>query len=80
MYLHLGNGVSINGNDVIAILNLKDIKQTEEYQAFYQNLLEENRVVNISNGNEKSCILASKKSQIMAYITNIGSNTIRKRK
>lgn len=80
MYLHLGNGVSINCNDVIAILNLKDIKETEEYKALYQELLEENRVVNISNGSEKSFILISKKSQIIAYISNIGSNTIRKRK
>ena len=80
MYLHLGNGVSINGNDVIAILNLKDIKETKEYKEFYRKLLEENCVVDISNGNEKSFILTTKQNQLKAYISNIGSNTIGKRK
>ncbi len=80
MYLHVGNGLSINEKDIIAIFNIDYIKNTKENQKFYDKLLEENEIVDISNGNEKTLILANKKNKMKAYISNISSGTIRKRK
>ncbi len=80
MYLHVGNGLSINEEDIIAIFNIDYIKNTKENQKFYDKLLEENEIVDISNGNEKTLILANKKNKMKAYISNISSGTIRKRK
>ena len=80
MYLHVGNGLSINEKDIIAIFKIDYIKNTKENQKFYDKLLEENEIVDISNGNEKTLILANKKNKMKAYISNISSGTIRKRK
>lgn len=76
----MGNGLSINEKDIIAIFNIDYIKNTKENQKFYDKLLEENEIVDISNGNEKTLILANKKNKMKAYISNISSGTIRKRK
>lgn len=76
----MGNGLSINEEDIIAIFNIDYIKNTKENQKFYDKLLEENEIVDISNGNEKTLILANKKNKMKAYISNISSGTIRKRK
>lgn len=80
MYLHIGKGLSINDNDIIAILNIDKIKNTKDYQKFYQKLLEENKVINISEKKEKTLLLVQKGSDPKAYISNINSSTIGKRK
>lgn len=76
----MGSGLSVNEKDIVAILNIDYIKSTKENQEFFKKLLEENEVVDISNGNEKTLIISSKKDKIKAYISNINSNTIKKRK
>ncbi len=76
----MGSGISVNENDIIAILNIGYIKNTKDNQKFYDKLLKENEVVDISNGNEKSLILTNRKEKIKAYISNISANTISKRK
>ena len=80
MYLHIGNGLVLNSNDIIAIFNIDYIKNTKEYKKFYQKLLEKNSIEDISNGNEKTLILVNKNNTEKAYISNINSNTIGKRK
>ena len=76
----MGSGYSVNEKNIIAILNIDYVKNTKDNQKFYDKLLEENEVVDISNGNEKALILTSKKEKIKAYISNISANTISKRK
>lgn len=80
MYLHIGKGLVLNGNDIIAIFSIDYIKNTKDYKKFYQKLLDEGNVEDISNGNAKSLILVNKNGGTKAYISNINSNTIGKRK
>lgn len=80
MYLHIGQGICLNKKDIIAILNIDYIKNTKDYKKLYQKLLEEKRIVDISNGNEKSLLLIDKNNTIQAYISNINASTIAKRK
>lgn len=80
MYLHIGKGLILNDDDIIAIFNIDYIKNTKDYKKFYQKLLEENNIVDISNGKEKSLILVNQDNVRKAYISNIKSNTIGKRK
>lgn len=80
MYVHVGNGLSINDSEIIAIFNIDSVKNTEEYQIFYQQLLENKEIKDISNGNAKSLIVTNKNNEMKAYISNIHSNTIQKRK
>ena len=51
MYLHIGNGLVLNDKDIIAIFNIDYIKNTKDYKKFYEQLLEENRIVDISKNN-----------------------------
>jgi len=80
MYLHIGKGLILNKENIVAILNIDYIKNTKEYKKFYQKLLEEEKIINIANGNEKTLILVNKNNETKAYISNINSNTIVKRK
>jgi len=80
MYLHIGKGLILNKENIVAILNIDYIKKIKEYKKFYQKLLEEEKIINIANGNEKTLILVNKNNETKAYISNINSNTIVKRK
>lgn len=80
MYVHIGKGLVINGNDIIAIFSIDYIKNTKDYKKFYEKLLEDGNIEDISNGNAKSLILVNKNGRTKAYISNINSGTIGKRK
>ena len=79
MYLHIGKGLCLNDDDIIAIFNIDYIKNTKEYKKIYERIFDENKLIDISNGKEKSLILVEKNNIVKAYISNINSNTIRKR-
>lgn len=80
MYLHIGKDFVINKKDIIAIFNIEYIKNTKEYKAMYKSLEETKRIVNIAENQEKTFIIVEKDNKIKGYITNIGANTIGKRK
>ena len=79
MYLHIGNGLCLNDNDIIAIFNIDYIKNTKEYKNFYNKLLDERNIEDVSKGKEKSLILTKKNNIVKAYVSGINSNTIEKR-
>lgn len=80
MYLHIGNGMCLKEKNIIAILDIDYIKNTKEYKKFYERLLEEKKVIDISKENKKSLILVKENGIEKAYISNINANTIGKRK
>ena len=80
MYLHIGKDVVIKKKDIIGIFNIEYIKNTKEYKSMYTFLEEGNNLINVSEKQEKTFILLENNKNIKGYITNIGSNTIGKRK
>ena len=80
MYLHIGKDYVINNKDIIGIFNLDYIKNTKEYKALYNNLLENKNIINITNNQCKTFILTQKDKITKGYFTNIGANTIGKRR
>ena len=80
MYIHIGKDLVIRTEEIISIFNLDYIKNTKEYKNFYKNLEEKNKIINIAENQEKTFILAKKQEEYIGYITNIGANTIGKRK
>jgi hypothetical protein len=81
MYLHIGKEYVINNNDIIGIFNLDYIKNTKEYKKMYEEMESNKKIVNVSNGQTiKTFILTEKDSVKKGYLTNIGTNTILKRK
>ena len=61
------------------ILNIDYIKNTKEYKAMYKSLEDDKKIINVTNGKEKTFILVEKNENKKGYITNIGVNTIAKR-
>ena len=80
MYLHIGKDFVIKKKDIIGIFNIEYIKNTKEYKTMYANLEEINNLINVSDKSDKTFILLKHNESIKGYITNIGSNTIGKRK
>ena len=80
MYIHIGKDLVIRAEDVIGIFNLDYIKNTKEYRSFYANLEEKKQLINIAETQEKTFILVENQGKTKGYLTNIGANTIGKRK
>ena len=79
MYLHIGKDYIIKNKDIIGIFNINYIKNTKEYKKMYNDLDENNSLINVSQEKEKTFILTENKKNSIGYITNIGVNTISKR-
>ena len=80
MYIHIGKDFVIKKKDIIGIFNIEYVKNTKEYKSMYKSLEEENNLINVSDKQNKTFILVENEGKIKGYITNIGSNTIGKRK
>ena len=78
MYLHIGKNCAIKNNSIIGIFSYDNIKNTKEFKNLYENMNE--NIIDISDKQPKSFILTEKDKIIKGYITNIGTNTIKKRK
>jgi hypothetical protein len=79
MYLYIGKNCVIKNNSIIGIFNLEKIEKTQEYQKLYENLKENNCIIDISCNQKNSFILVKEENKIKGYISNIGTNTIKKR-
>ncbi len=80
MYLHIGKDFVINNNIIIGIFNLNYIRNTREFKNLYDNIEKEGNIRKISEEDNKSFILTEENKIIKGYVTNIGTNTIGKRK
>lgn len=66
---------------LFGIFNFEKIKNTSEFKKLYDKLNNENKIEDISSNKKNSFILISEeKENIRGFISNIGTNTIRKRK
>lgn len=80
MYLHIGKDFVINNKNIIGIFNIDYIKNTKEYKSLYENLEKQGDIKIISDNQNKTFILVEENKKIKGYVTNIGTNTIMKRK
>ena len=78
MYLHIGKNYAIKNNSIIGIFSYDNIKNTREFKGLYENM--SNKIIDISEKQPKSFILIEKDNEVLGYVTNIGTNTIKKRK
>ena len=78
MYLHIGKNCAIKNNSIIGIFSYDNIKNTKEFKRLYENM--DKNIIDISDKQPKSFILIEKDNIIKGYVTNIGTNTIKKRK
>lgn len=79
MYLHIGKDEMIKKEDILFILDYKNLKEDKIFQDFIQNIPKENKK-DISGENPKSIIITKENEKIKVYISNISSNTLASRK
>lgn len=78
MYLHIGKNCAIKNSSIIGIFSYDNIKNTKEYKNLYENM--KKNIIDISNNQQKTFILTESDYVVKGYITNIGTNTIKRRK
>ena len=79
MYLHLGQNVVINGNDVIAILDMENTSISRKTRTYLAAAQKQGDVVNVCSDLPKSFVVCQKEGRQVVYITQISSQTLRRR-
>ena len=75
MYLHVGKNVIIKKENIIGIFDYQEMKKNE----ISNSLLGKVKIINTSDGVEKSIVITKEDNEIRAYISNISSTTLLKR-
>ena len=75
MYLYINKDIILKKEQIISVLNIESIKETNEYKTILENI----QINDISNGAQKTLIIYKKEKNIKGVITNISSNSILKR-
>ncbi len=76
MYLHLGNDVSVNTKNIIAILDLESTSVSKHTRDFLKLVEEEGFVRNVSEEIPRTFVLCEINGQSVIYITNISSRAL----
>ncbi len=79
MYLHLGQDVVVNTNDVVAILDMDNTTVSKITKEFLKGSEAEGFVVNVSEDLPKSYVLCERMGKMFVYISPISSSTLLKR-
>lgn len=62
------------------IFNIENIENTIEYKNLYEELYSKRKIEDISCNQKNSFILLESGKEVKGYISNIGTNTMKKRK
>ena len=79
MYLHLGQDVVVNTNDVIGIFDMENTSTSRFTREFLRRANKEIKVVTVSYEMPKSFVLCSRGNEYTLYISQISPATLRKR-
>jgi len=75
VFLHLGADTMIPLKDLIAIFDLKNDRLASNNKRFLEKKSAEKKVIDVSGGNAKSCIITNKD----IYLSGISSLTLKRR-
>lgn len=79
MYLHLGNDVVVNMNNVIGIFDMDNTTVSHQTRAFLSEAQKKDRVTDVTEDLPKSFVVAKEKDGIRVYISSLASRTLLKR-
>ena len=79
MYVHIGKDVVLNSNHIISVLDIDVLEKKKNLQEVLQNLKISDKIIDVSDGNNKSLIIIQKNNENFGYITNISTTTLAKR-
>lgn len=79
MFLHLGNDIVVQLNDIIAIMDMETTTVSKITREFLTIAEEEGFIINISEGLPKSYVITEVNKKSKIYISPISSVTLLKR-
>ena len=79
MYIHLGNEMVVNENDIVGIFDLETTTISKHTRRFLEIAEKQKQVINVSYELPKSFIVTSKKQDKKVYISQISTTTLQKR-
>lgn len=80
MYVHLGNEISVNDNEIIGIFDIENTSVGKITNSYLKKATDEGRVVNVSFNMPKSFILCvDENNRETVYISQISASTLKKR-
>ena len=79
MYVHIGNDTVINSEEIIAILDIKSLEKKDSLENVCKNLGISDKIIDVSENNQKSLIIVNKNNDTNGYISNISTITLGKR-
>ena len=79
MYLHLGKGWVVSGNDIIAIFDLDNSSQSHLTRKYLSAAEKAGQVINASEDIPKSFIVTEEKGKRRVYLSQMASSTLLKR-
>lgn len=78
MFLHIGTDIEIMKKDIIVVIDIKSVENSDINSQFFNRAKKEGRVVNIIQ-QPKSVILVNHMGEEKIYLSPISSSTIQKR-
>lgn len=79
MYLHLGLDTVVRTESIIGIFDIENSTVSKASKRYLAKAQKEGRVVNVTPEMPKSFIVCSEKGRTTVYISQISSNTLKKR-
>ncbi len=79
MYLHLGQETVVRTADILGIFDLENTSLSKYTKEFLKEMTTQNRVVNVSYEMPKSYVLCQNKGEHTLYISQISTQTLKKR-
>ena len=79
MYLHLGKGWVVSGNEIIAIFDLDNSSQSHLTRKYLSAAEKAGQVINASEDIPKSFIVTEEKGKRRVYLSQMASTTLLKR-
>lgn len=79
MYLHLGKGWVVSGNEIIAIFDLDNSSQSHLTRKYLSAAEKAGQVINASEDIPKSFIVTEEKGKRRVYLSQMASSTLLRR-
>ncbi len=80
MYLHLGNDIAVNCNEIIGIFDMENTSIGKITREFFKKSTKKNIIVNVSFDMPKSFVVCKKSNgDDVIYITSLLTSTLLKR-
>lgn len=79
MYLHLGGGVVIPTQEILAVCDLDNASSSHRTRAFLRRAQQEGRVVNVAEDLPKSFVLRAGDGPARIYLSQLSSATLLRR-